>query len=228
MTVGDLNVLDVHGERSLVPLGEATSPLNGTFWGVLATADPIAELDLHWGLGEVLAAVGIVVAQVTDLSTIDEPLEILGSPLNLVSVEVVLWVGDWVVQGTVVGGGVALAVVVGLDGDVVVANPLPIDLVEGGRLKDKGGDDSLAVRGLHRHLDGAEEDVPWRLDRWGVGLFADGELGSVLAVRELGAWEVIELLAGSLGKVDVEGGTKCDLGWTGWMNVSYCDKSSGD
>lgn len=130
--------------------------------------------------------------------------------------EAVLWLIHWVIHSTIVGGGVALAVVVGLDGSVVAADPLPVDLVEGRRLEDEGGDDAAAVGGLHDHLDLAVKDVPFRLDRWGVGLLLDHELGASRSVLEGGAWEGEEVLGGSLGEVDIDAGTEGNLSWAGW------------
>ena len=216
MSIGDLKRLNSHGERSLIPLSKAASPLNSALWGFGATTDPVAELDLHWGLWIVVATVGITAHQTTDFSAINGPGKVLWSPINGVLVEAVLWLIHWVIHSTIVGGGVALAVVVGLDGSVVAADPLPVDLVEGRGLKDEGGDDAAAVGGLHDHLDLAVEDVPFRLDRWGVRLFLDHELGARGGVLEGGAWEGEEVLGGSLGEVDIDAGTEGNLSWAGW------------
>lgn len=218
MSIGDLKRLNSHGERRLIPLSKTASPLNSALRGLGATANPVAELDLHWGLWVVVATIGITTHQATDLGAINGPREVLWGPINGVLVEAVLWLIHRVIHSTVVGGGVALAVVVGLDGSVVAADPLPVDLVEGRGLEDEGGDDAAAVGGLHDHLNLAVEDVPFRLDSWGVGLLLDHELGALRGVLEGGTWEGEEVLGGSLGEVDVDAGTEGNLSWAGWRN----------
>lgn len=115
-------------EGSLVKVGVTTSPLNGALWGVLATSDPCSELDLHGSLWEGASALGISVGQSADDVAIDNPVDSLGGPVDGVGVERGQRVVDGVVGATIIRRGVTLAEVVGLDLEVITANPLPINL----------------------------------------------------------------------------------------------------
>lgn len=126
--VDDGDALVVGAEGSLIEVGITTSPLDSALGSILATSDPSTELDLHGGLGEGLATLGIGGLEGSNDVVIDEPVDIAGGPLDGVLVEGAERVINGVVGATIVGGGVTLAEIVGLDLGVVAANPLPIDL----------------------------------------------------------------------------------------------------
>ena len=73
--------------------------------------------------------------------------------------EVLLRVVDGVVESAVVGGGIALAEVVGLGVRGVATHELPVNLVQVVGLEHDAADNTLARGGLHDDGDGAEEDV---------------------------------------------------------------------
>jgi hypothetical protein len=122
-------------------------------------------------------------------------------------VELADGVGDGVVATTVVGRGVALAEVVGLDLGVVAADPLPVDLIEVVGLEDDAGDDTRTGGGLDLTVELAEEDVVVRGLGGGLLLVGDGEDGALLAVvLDGGAGEGVEVLVTlGLGEVDGDG-----------------------
>lgn len=71
VSIGDLERLDGHGERRLIPLCETAGPLDGALWGLGTATNPVAELDLHWRLWEVQSTICLTTEETTDLSTID-------------------------------------------------------------------------------------------------------------------------------------------------------------
>ena len=82
------------------------------------------------------------------------------------------------VDGSVVGGGVALSEEVGLDGCISSSQPLPINLVEIIGFEDEGADDTDTGRGLHDHVDLSEHDVLGAADSRSVGGGLDLELSA--------------------------------------------------
>lgn len=68
-------------------------------------------LESHWGLRVVLAteSEGVGIGQSSNDAAVNEPLDAILVPVDGVSVESALSVGDIVVLRSVVGGGVALA-----------------------------------------------------------------------------------------------------------------------
>lgn len=85
--VGDLDALVVTERGTVGEIGATTGPLDGALGGVLAASNPGTELDLHGGLRESAAALGLLIGQGTDSLAIDDPVDSLGSPLNRVGVE---------------------------------------------------------------------------------------------------------------------------------------------
>lgn len=122
--VGDVDGLDIHGERSVSVVGLTTSPLDGTLTVVGVAAGPDTDADAHGGLGEVLARDCIGVIQCADDLAVQEPLDATGGPVDGVGVEGGLGVRDSDGSATVVSGSIALSEVVGLDFGVVGADLL--------------------------------------------------------------------------------------------------------
>jgi hypothetical protein len=129
---------------------------------------------------------GISVLELTDDSTVDDPLQSLGSPVEGVSVPGLLRSCDVVLYHAIVGGGVALAEEVGLNLVVEATQKLPVDLVEVVTLEDDGADDTLARSGLHGDVDTAEEEEEVGLDSRRLTLLGDAELGALAVVVDGG------------------------------------------
>lgn len=213
--------LVVGDERSLAEVGVATSPLDSTLGSILATGDPGTELDLHGSLGESGTVLGIGVEQSADQIAINVPLDVVLSPVDGVGVEVVLGRADGVVGTTVVGGGVSLAEVVGLDLGGVTTKPLPVNLVEVVGLQDEAGDNTLTSAGLQGNIDLAKEDPLVGLNRGGLGLLVDGEDGTLsVVVGEGGTVELLEEIVGALGEVNRGGGAESRVVGAGCGSVS--------
>lgn len=192
--VDNLNRLVPGVKGRLAEVGHAAGPLDGPRARAGQAGDPGAELDLHGGLGVAGAALGVGVVEGADDDVVDEPVDLLGGPVDGVGVEGVDGGGHGVERAAVVGGHVALAEVVGLDLGVVAAEPLPVDLVEVGGLEDDGGDDADSRAGLELDIDAAEEDVLLQGDGGGLAFPVDVEEGAVVGVvGEVGASEVVEV-----------------------------------
>jgi hypothetical protein len=195
---GDALVDGVEG--SVVHVGGALGPLDGTLGLALAATAPGAHLDLHGGLGE-LGGANLLVGQDAHDLVVDVPGDGLGGVLHRVLVDRGHGVGDGVESTTVEDGVVALVEVVGLDLGVITANPLEVDLVKVVRLEDQAGDDTATGGSLELDIDTAEEDVLVGGDGRGVGGLLDAEDGATLIVLELGAVQLEEGVARSLGQV---------------------------
>lgn len=178
-SVLDPRARHVHRIGALAVIGQAAGPFDRVFVIVLVPTGPDAETKVHRGLREILAVVGVLARQGADRAAIDDPLQFVGGPDDGVVVEVVLQrLGNGVVDGPVVGGGVALAEVVGLDVGDVAAEDLPVDFVEIVGLEHDAADDALAAGGFGNDLDNAEEEVEVGLDGRSDTLFGNGEFGA--------------------------------------------------
>ena len=128
----------------------------------------------------------ISVLELTDNSTIDKPLQSLGSPVERVCVPGLLRGGDVVLDHAIVGSSVALAEEVGLDLVVEATQELPVNLVENIALEDDGADNALARSGLHGDVDTAEEEVEVGLESRSLALLRDVELCALVVVGDGG------------------------------------------
>lgn len=83
----------------------------------VGTSNPVAHLDLHWCLREVLASKSesITVVEGTDKVTINGPLDVGRSPVDGIGVPGTNGVDNIVIDGAVVGGGVSLSEEIALD-----------------------------------------------------------------------------------------------------------------
>lgn len=102
----------------------AARPLAGTEGGWVRgveTADPVAHLDPHRGLGVSCSLVGkgVVVGQRADGVVVDGPDDALGGPVDRVRVVGIDGGGDGYGRAAIVGGSIALSEEVGLDVGVV-------------------------------------------------------------------------------------------------------------
>ncbi len=122
--VPDLDRLDVHRVGRFGEIGLTAGPGDGTrIVGGIATG-PDTDPDVHRRLGEVLAAVCVCLVQSTDGSTIDDPGDGLGVPLESIRVGSFLRLGHGIRDHAVICRGVALAKVVCLNLDGVAAQEL--------------------------------------------------------------------------------------------------------
>lgn len=110
---------------------------------------------------------------------------------------------DTVEAATVVGGGITLAEVVGLNLGVITTEPLPINLIQISGLEDDRGDNTDTRGGLELDVETAEEDALVGSNGGGVGLLGDTEDGTVVAVGEGGSGERVDGGALARGEVAV-------------------------
>lgn len=214
--VGDLDALVVSDGGALGEVGNAARPLSGTLGSVRLAANPCANLDLHGGLGELLADIASL--ESADGGTIDDPLDGVLGPLDRVNVRRRQRVADRVESTAVEGGVVALGEVVGLSLRVVGANPLPVNLVEIVRLENSRGDNTGALGSLDLDIDATEEDVLAGHDGGSLGLLSNGEDGTLALVLDRGALQVVESRALARAPVTVDlvvaksrvGGAACE------------------
>ena len=89
---------------------------------------------------------------------VNQPLDLVGRPADLVLVPVGVGVGDGDVAAVDVGGN-ALEVVVGLGGLELGADELVVDFVFDVGHQNKSGDDAGAARGLEARFHGAVPHV---------------------------------------------------------------------
>jgi hypothetical protein len=120
----NLDVLDVHGEGSSRVVGLTTGPLNRALAVGGVTTSPDTDADVHGGLGEARTALSIGVVQSTDSSTVNVPGNVILLPVHLVGVELTLGVGHTRPSVTVIGRGIALTEVVGLNSTSVTTKSL--------------------------------------------------------------------------------------------------------
>lgn len=201
--IDNRNGLVVSIIRTLAEVGVTTGPLDGALGGVLAASNPGTNLDLHGGLGEAASALSILVVESTDDSTVNDPVNLLGGPLDGVGVELSDGVSNGVEGTAIVGGGVTLAEVVGLDLGVVTTEPLPVDLVEVSRLEDDGSHNTNAGRGTELDVEATEEHALVGGHGGSVGLLLDAEDGTIGVIVDGGSRESVKGAALTSGEVAV-------------------------
>jgi hypothetical protein len=222
--VGDLDALVDGVKGSLGEVGETAGPLDGALGSGAAAGAPGADLDLHGGLGEAGAALGLLVLDGADDGAVNDPLDALGGPVDGVGVVHLGGRLDVVEAAAVVGGGVTLAEVVGLDLVVLATEPLPVDLVEVSGLEDDAGDDADTGGGLQLDVETAEEDALVAGDGGGVGLGLDAEDGALVVVVEGGAGQLLDDVAGTGAEVALASlVTESLLSGAGWKKESQLE-----
>jgi hypothetical protein len=122
---------------------------------------PVAHLDLHGRLREVLApeSESITIVERAHEIAINGPLDVTRRPVNGVRVPGSDGVRDIVVHRTVVGRGVSLSKEVALHGRVRRTQPFPINLVEVIGFENETADDASARGRSYHRVDLSEEDV---------------------------------------------------------------------
>jgi hypothetical protein len=178
--VGDLDRLQVHGERSSAVIGLATSPLNGTRSVGWVTTSPDTDTETHGSLREVVASLGS--SQGTNNASVNQPLDAVPLPVDSVGVESRLGGADTDIGSTVVATSVAFAEVVGFDLSGVTAESFPVDLVQVIGLEHNRADNTRTGSSLQCHLGRTEKEVCRGLDRRSIALLGDGEPGTVAVV----------------------------------------------
>ena len=150
----------------------------------IGTSNPVAHLDFHRSLGEVLAteSEGITVVECTEKVAINGPLDVSRSPIDSICVPCFDWSRDVVVDSTVVGRGVSLSEKVALDRSIRRTQPLPINLIQVIRFEDEAGDYTSARGSPDDRINFSEEDVFVAGDGGRVGGLVDCELSTVRSV----------------------------------------------
>lgn len=232
--VDNVEVLVVGLKGSLGEVGHATRPLNGALGSARMTSNPATNLDLHGGLG--VLGTGLGTGQGADNVVINEPLDALAGPVNGVLVGGAQSAANGV-ESTAVKGALSIAAkIVGLGLIGLESNPLPVNLVEVGRLENKRSDNTGAGSRLDLDVDVAEEDVLVGLESRGLLNGLDGEDGAVGVVLDVGAGngldgvasagEAARDLALSEGRVSRAGCEKRRVSKKAHSNVSNIAKRS--
>lgn len=107
--------LDVHGEGGLAEVGHAASPLSGTRGFCRVTASPDTNSQVHGSLGESGSALGLRSMKGSEHIAVNRPGDVVLLPVDGVGVEGADGIIDMGISRPVIGGGVTLAEVVGLD-----------------------------------------------------------------------------------------------------------------
>lgn len=147
----------------------------------------------------------VAVVEGSHQGAVDVPFCEGGGPGDAVVVPCLDGGGNWMVDGAVVGGGIALAEEVRLDGTVSGAQPFPVNLIEVVGFEDEGADDAGSGRGLQEDVDLAEHDVFVAADGGGLGRSLDVEVGSAGAVGEGCAGFQLPVGGCALGEVGEDG-----------------------
>lgn len=164
----------------------------------------------------VLTVVAVLLVQRPDDLVVDEPRQAVGPPVYAVLVEPGRHLEPWGHRRRpVVAASDALAKVIRLHVGgflpVVVAAPLPVDLVGGVGHQHGRGDDACPGGGLHYYIGAAVQEVTGRPDVRCIEAFLDWEDTAVLAVCTEGRivcdgpavfWD---FLGGELGEVGANG-----------------------
>lgn len=138
------DAVDPHRVWALGVVGCSTGPFDGSVRHGRVATGPDTEAKVHGRLGEVVAAISFCVLERTNESSIDEPVDLLGRPIDGVVVEVLLGFVDRIVNRTIIGRGVSLSKVVGFGVSGVAAHQFPVDLVQVVGFKHDTADDALA------------------------------------------------------------------------------------
>jgi hypothetical protein len=121
---------------------------------------------------------GVGKRHAANLLVIDDPLDVFLGPVDSIRVPSGDGGAHWVVDGAVVGGNIAFAEEVALDGGIGRSKPLPINLIEVIRFEDETADDTGSRGSLGVNADIAEHDVFGGGHGRGTSLGLDLEVGS--------------------------------------------------
>ena len=205
----DGNLRNIHVEWTLGKIDISTSPVASTLglWvscgGSINTSNPATHLYAHGSLGEVLSIKGksISIVESSDQVGTNVPLNVIGRPVDCVGDGCADRVGNIVVDGSVIGGGVSLSEEVTLDGGIGGSQPFPINFIEIVGLENETADSSSSGAGLHGDRDLSEHDVLLTAHCWRVGLDSNLEDGSVGVVAHGCAISQSPVRALSLGEI---------------------------
>lgn len=219
----DGHTLNPHGERSLGVVDGTTSPVNSTLAIVGVTTSPDANADIHRSLGEAGTTLSIGFVESTDFLVVDQPDNLSWGPLDGVSVENILGSSDVGPSVTVIGGGITLSEVVGLNLGVVATecflgrglvmypeNPswvvytYPINFIQSVRFQNDGADDTLTGSSLHLHGDFSVPEVELASNSRGIALLSEFKLGAIGADVDLASGSLPLIEGIGLGEVEVE------------------------
>lgn len=216
VAVGHADGLHDHREGRAAVVCHAAGPFDRAVGFFRVAAGPDAHAHVHGGLGEVVATVGVGGFERAHDLSVDVPVYLAFAPVGRVVVPCGLGVGDGVVDGAVVGGGVAFAEVVRFDVGGVAAHEFPIDFVKIVGFEHDGRDDALAAGCFHDHLDLAAEDVEVCLHCGRVASLVNCEFGSVVAVIDRSSGRIPDCgRHDGVHKVDaVVGDSEGDVGGT--------------
>jgi len=163
-------------------------------------------VDVHRGLGEAIATLGILVVESADIGTINQPVDGILGPLDGVGVERVMGGADADPSLTVIGCGIALSEVVGLNGVILSAHRFPVNLIQVIRLQKGGADNALARRSLHLNGQFAVEEVEVADNSRSISFLVDSELGTIGAGGDTAATDLELVESTTLGEVKVKAG----------------------
>lgn len=128
--IGNADTLDPHGEGCLGVIYLASRPFNNVFIILWISTGPDAETNISGCLRIILASVRIFVLECSNDLTINVEVCLVLLPVGRVVVVQSLRRLHFMPDGAIIGGGVALAEVVGLHVGGVSTDPLPIDLIQ--------------------------------------------------------------------------------------------------
>jgi len=153
---------------------------------------------------------GVVIRQVANFLAINEPLDIVLGPVDGVFVPSSDSGSHGVVDGTVIGGNIAFAKEVALNGGIGTSKPLPVNLIEVIGFEDETADDTSSWGRLHVDGNLAEHDIFGCAHGRGANLGRNLEVGTVLRVvghrRTFGITPALGSGgAGNLGEVGSKG-----------------------
>lgn len=175
--VGHMNVLDRHGERTIIIIRLTTGPSNGASCVVWVTTGPRTNVDTAGSLRVAVSVVGLSGSQRADMFSVNVPVQAFLLPVDSVVVVVVDRASrdsEVALPSVVVD---TLAKKVCLHRGTVAAEEFEIDLVEIIRQQHDRGNDSCARGGLQPELNTTAKDVKVGANGRRVALFVNGKVG---------------------------------------------------
>ena len=101
-----------------------------------------------------------------------------------------------IVDGAIIGSGVALSKVVGLNMSSVATQEFPIDFIKIIRFENDAANNTLASCCLHDDGNDTEEDVKIGLDGWRVTATVDNEFAALIGPLDLSSCSIPDLRIG--------------------------------
>lgn len=182
--VGYASTSHVHGVGTLLVVGQSARPFNCAVCVGGVSTGPDTDSDVHGRLREVLSVVRIFVKEGADKASVNVPFDLLSCPERGIIMEVLLRLIDRIVDGAIVGRGVALSKVICLGVGIIGAHEFPVNFVEIVRFEDDAADDSLTRGGFQPDLHDAKEEVELGLDRGRLASHGDGHSGAIGSILD--------------------------------------------